>query len=135
MAVTPARAQALLLEERQMDPRPRVPGPRHPRLLGALRIQQQRRPLEGRALLRVALRSGCPPYRRMLHGEQQTLDFRQQSFVPTIPAGGFHPEPSVAGHNPGPAPVIVAALKAPETRISVDLVLRAKQPPRGQGSG
>ena len=40
----PARPEALLLEERQVDPRPRVPRPRPARLLGALRLQQRRRP-------------------------------------------------------------------------------------------
>ena len=51
-----SRPEALLLEERQVDPRPGVPRPRHPGLLGALRLQQRRRSLEGRALLGV--RSG-----------------------------------------------------------------------------
>ena len=56
-----ARPEALLLEERQVDPRPRVPRPRPARLLGALRLQQRRRPLEGRALQRVGRFSeyGC----------------------------------------------------------------------------
>ena len=36
----------------EVDPRPRVPRPRPARLLGALRLQQRRRPLEGRALQR-----------------------------------------------------------------------------------
>ena len=45
--------EALLLEERQVDPRPGVPRPRHRGLLGALRLQQRRRPLEGRALQRM----------------------------------------------------------------------------------
>ena len=54
LAAPAVRPEALLLEERQVDPRPRVPRPRHPRLLGALRLQQRRRPVEGRALLRVA---------------------------------------------------------------------------------
>ena len=53
----PARPEALLLEEQQVDPRPRVPRPRPARLLGALRLQQRRRPLEGRALQRVAARA------------------------------------------------------------------------------
>ena len=53
LAAPPAGPEALLLEEREVDPRPRVPRPRHPRLLGALRLQQRRRPVEGRALLRV----------------------------------------------------------------------------------
>ena len=54
------RAQALLLEEREVDPRPRVPRPRPARVLGALRLQQRRRSLEGRALLRLALRGPVP---------------------------------------------------------------------------
>ncbi len=54
LAAPPPGPEALLLEERQVDPGPRVPRPRHPRLLGALRLQQRRRPLEGRALQRVA---------------------------------------------------------------------------------
>ena len=47
--------KTLLLEEQQVDPRPRIPRPRPARLLGALRLQQRRRPLEGRALQRVGL--------------------------------------------------------------------------------
>ena len=46
------RPEAVLLEELQVDPRPRVPRPRPARLLGALRLQQRRRSLEGRALQR-----------------------------------------------------------------------------------
>ena len=62
LAAPPPRPEALLLEERQVDPRPRVPRPRHPGLLGALRLQQRRRPLEGRALQRVAApRVAAPP--------------------------------------------------------------------------
>src|SRR5439155_22408420 len=49
-----ARAEALLLEKREVDPRPGIPRPRHPGLLGALRLQQRRRPLERGALQRVA---------------------------------------------------------------------------------
>ena len=60
LAAPAARPEALLLEERQVDPRPGVPRPRHPRLLGALRLQQRRRPLEGRALLRVAWPAAWP---------------------------------------------------------------------------
>ena len=58
-----AGPEALLLEERQVDPRPRVPEPRHPRLLGAVRLQQRRRSLEGRALLRVGARPRGEPRR------------------------------------------------------------------------
>ncbi len=52
--------EALLLEEQQVDPRPRVPRPRPARLLGALRLQQRRRPLEGRALQRVGTGPSAP---------------------------------------------------------------------------
>ena len=48
--------EAVLLEEQQVGPRPRVPRPRPARLLGALRLQQRRGPLEGGALQRVAAR-------------------------------------------------------------------------------
>ena len=48
----PARPQALLLEEREVAPRARVPRPRRARLLGALRLPQRWRPLEGGALQR-----------------------------------------------------------------------------------
>ena len=48
----PGRPEEVLLEELEVDPRPRVPRPRPARLLGALRLQQRRRSLEGRALQR-----------------------------------------------------------------------------------
>ena len=51
-----ARSQEVLLEEQQVDPRPGVPRPRPARVLGALRLQQRRRPVEGRALQRVGAR-------------------------------------------------------------------------------
>ena len=47
----PGRAQAIRLEERQVGQRPRVHGPRRPRILGDARLPHGGRPLEGRALL------------------------------------------------------------------------------------
>ncbi len=44
------RPQEVLLEGSQVDPRPRVPDAGSPWLLGALRVQQRRGPLEGRAI-------------------------------------------------------------------------------------
>ena len=80
LPAAPARPEALLLEERQVDPRPRVPEPRHPRLLGAVRLQQRRRPLEGRALLRVVenARGGTPRPR----AGAAALTFRTRSQAP-----------------------------------------------------
>ena len=53
-------AQALLLEERQMDSRARVRRRGSARILGALRLQQQRRPMAGRALQRGLNQNGGP---------------------------------------------------------------------------
>ena len=56
-AVPSRRAEALLLEERQAGPRPRVPGPRCSRLPGDERISPACRPVEGGVLLGPARRS------------------------------------------------------------------------------
>ena len=69
----PARPEAVLLEEQQVDPRPRVPRPRPARLLGALRLQQRRRPLEGRALQR---RLSAPDASRPCHDARSRPSIR-----------------------------------------------------------
>ena len=58
LPAAPDRPQALLLEGPQVDPRPGVHDRRPARLLGALRLQQRRRPVAGAALRRVAHASG-----------------------------------------------------------------------------
>ena len=64
----------LLLEELEVDPRPGVPRPRPARLLGALRLQQRRRSVEGRALQRRLTRRDSRPQRRMYDRQWHTAN-------------------------------------------------------------
>ena len=63
LAAAPRRPGQVLLEERQVAARHRALARRQARLLGALRLQQRRRPVEGGAL-RV-LRVGNPRFRQL----------------------------------------------------------------------
>src|SRR5205085_7172790 len=56
VAASPRRPEPLLLEEREVAPRPGAPYDRPARLLGAVRLPQRRGLLEGRALRLLALR-------------------------------------------------------------------------------
>ena len=51
LAAAPGRAEALLLEEREVGARPRLHGRREARLLGDVRLPHPRRPVDRRALL------------------------------------------------------------------------------------
>src|SRR4029079_12300233 len=79
------RPQALLLEEREMDPRPRAPRPPPARPLGALRLQQRRRPLEGRALQRVTPQAESSPLGDTIPSRNATAAASVRRLTPSLP--------------------------------------------------
>ena len=96
----------------QVDPRPRVPRPRPARLLGALRLPQRRRPLEGRALQRVAGRALVRSRGRVSRIRTRTTSPEAAVIAPDGADGERHPGPV------GEDPARTAPIAKPRSRHS-----------------